>query len=97
MERTAATWIALFRDAWICQYHLYELDVSVTASDGHHLFGRSVDVPEAIIALCHECHMKHHSGQIDNDRLVELQIKRGLMSKIYAAQLDNRKTAGPQA
>ena len=92
MERTQATWIALQRDKWACQYHLHILGVLVCATDGHHLFGRMNDVPEAIMALCHDCHMKLDSGEILNETLRCLQIERGILGWDEMRMLETRKT-----
>jgi hypothetical protein len=91
--RTDAQWTALYRDQWACQYHLHVLGVLVRATDGHHLFGRMNDVPEAIMALCHDCHMKLHNGQmIHNDTLVTIQVERGILDWRQAQKLKARKT-----
>ena len=94
MRRTEATWKALERDGWLCQWHLLRLGVVKDATDGHHLYGRQVDVAEAIIALCHDCHMKVHSGEIKGGEVREMQITRGVMSKDAAARFDRLKTGG---
>lgn len=90
--RTRATWIALYRDKWVCQYHLHRLDVLTWATDGHHLFGRMNDVPEAIMALCHDCHMRLHAGQIHNEELVTIQVERGVLHWKTAERLKSKKT-----
>ncbi|MFA5635002.1 MAG: hypothetical protein WC977_03765 [Anaerovoracaceae bacterium] len=92
--RTEATWEALRRDGWTCQRHLHLLGVVRDGGDGHHLFGRQVDVPEAIIALCHDCHMQLHGGQIDRREIIRLQIDRGVMSEEHAENFDRIKTGG---
>jgi len=91
VQRTRATWVALKRDEWMCQYHLHVLGVAIRASDGHHLFGRMNDVPEAIMALCHTCHMRVHSGEISNDTLRSLQLERGVMSWDMMNRFDKQK------
>lgn len=90
--RTRATWVALYRDKWVCQYHLHVLGVLVQATDGHHLFGRMNDVSDAIMALCSKCHAQLHSGQIHNDTLVTLQVERGILEWKKAQRLKKHKT-----
>ena len=92
VQRTKATWVALERDKWVCQYHLHVLGVLVQATDGHHLFGRMNDVPEAIMALCHTCHMRVHSGEIPNDTLRSLQLERGVISWDMMNRFDKQKS-----
>ena len=90
--RTDATWTALYRDKWVCQHHLHVNGVLVRATDGHHLFGRMNDVAEAIMALCHTCHMKLHNGQLHNDTLVTIQVERGVLDWRQAQWMKSRKT-----
>ncbi len=92
-KRTEAGWIALERDKWVCQYHLHVLGVLVRATDGHHLFGRMNDTPDAIMALCRDCHMKLHNGQILNDTLSSIQIERGILGWTTMRQMQSRKTS----
>jgi hypothetical protein len=92
VKRTEATWEALYRDKWVCQYHLHVKGVLVRATDGHHLFGRMNDVPQAIVALCHICHMRLHNGQIKNDNLAAIQIERQILGWDEMNQLKTRKT-----
>ena len=94
MRRTRATLEALERDMWLCQYHLHELQIAEGASDGHHMFGRHVDYPEAIVALCHDCHMKLHNGEIDRDEVVAIQMTRGILTDDLVSRFKCAKIRG---
>lgn len=96
VQRTRATWIALERDKWVCQYHLHVLGVLVQATDGHHLFGRMNDTPEAIMALCHTCHMRVHSGEIHNGNLKGLQLERGILSLDMIVEFERQKSVSKE-
>lgn len=93
-KRTEAGWVALKRDRWICQHHLHTSGVVVSATDGHHIFGRMNDVPGAIVGLCHDCHMKVHSGEIERDIIVAMQIERGVLTQEEADKFLQIKTKG---
>ena len=59
------------RDNYRCIYCLHSKQKLVNGTDAHHIFGRArVDEPDAIITLCHECHMSHHNGK--NPTTIEL-------------------------
>lgn len=89
--RTDASWVALQRDRFVCQYHLHACGVTKDATDPHHMFGRMNDDPKAIISLCSNCHSKVHNGQIPKYDVIEIQISRGLMSREDAGLFERRK------
>jgi len=92
--RTEATLAALHRDMWLCQYHMHRLHVAMNATDGHHMFGRSVDVPEAIIALCRPCHIKLHDGQLDRHDVIKIQVDRGILTDDKVSRYESAKICG---
>ena len=79
---------------WLCQYHMHELGVANGATDGHHMFGRHNDYPEAIIALCHDCHMKLHNGEIDRHVVIDIQVRRGILTDEQVTCLEAAKVRG---
>ena len=81
---------------WLCQYHMHVLEVANGASDGHHMFGRHIDVPDAIVALCHDCHMKLHNGEIDRHKVIQIQVERGILTDEQVIQFDCAKTKGQE-
>ena len=92
--RTKATLDALHRDMWICQYHMHRLRVVMDATDGHHMFGRSVDIPDAIIALCRQCHVRMHNGELDIHEAIEIQIERGTLTDDKVSRYEDAKICG---
>ena len=86
MSQTRATVLALERDEYRCQWCMYRRDrlrdvhwftTGNVLGGGHHLLGRArVDKPEAIIALCSECHSDATSNIIKQRELIQLQKER---------------------
>lgn len=83
MAQTPATKVALERDNHRCVWCYYRLNRVRGVFDGpwgtsalgggHHLFGRkNIDVPEAIIGLCSECHSKAEAHKIPECDLISL-------------------------
>ena len=88
MTQTNATKIALARDEYKCQVclwinhrvrHIFDDFVwgyHPALAGGHHVAGRArLDVPEAIIALCSECHWKVTNAKIPKIEMVALASK----------------------
>lgn len=94
MSQTDGTRKALLRDSNLCQYHLakygQQIDIFLyqpkrhhyRLAGGHHCFKRSrVDLPEAIIALCADCH-----GDVEGAKISKIEIV-ALCSKISGVDL----------
>lgn len=88
MTQTAATKIALERDRHLCQHCLYIFNrvrhifedfvwgYHPMYAGGHHALKRSrVDVPEAIITLCSECHYKVEHAKIKKSTILAILLK----------------------
>lgn len=67
------------------------------ATDGHHMFGRMNDVPEAIIALCRTCHTDVHDGRLLNVRIIQIQYSRGILDGRRIWELERNKRIGSSA